>query len=128
MYLGIDLGAKTTGLAISEGQLASPYQTITHQSQKEAVEKVSAIVKDLLVSTVILGFVEGKIKPLFTNFAKALKTKNPNIEIILRDETLTSGQARQTLIKLHIPQKKRAQKEHEAAAALILQSYLDEKA
>lgn len=128
MYLGIDLGAKTTGLAISEGQLASPYQTITHQSQKEAVEKVSVVVKDLSIRTVVLGFVEGKIKPLFTNFAKALKAKNPNLDIILWDETLTSGQARQTLIKLHIHQKKRAQKEHEAAAALILQSYLNEKA
>src|SRR3989344_9008622 len=127
MYLGIDLGAKTTGLAISEGQLASPYQTITHRSQKEAVEKTSAIIKDQNIDKVVLGYVEGKIKPLFTNFAKALKAKNPNLDIVLWDETLTSGQARQTLIKLQIPQKKRAQKEHEAAAALILQSYLDEK-
>ena len=125
MYLGIDLGAKTTGLAISEGQFASPYSTITHKSQKEAVEKISTIIKDQNITEIVLGFVEGKIKTLFTSFAKALKAKNPNIEIIMWDETLTSGQAKDYLIKLQVPQKKRAQKEHEVAASLILQSYLD---
>ncbi len=127
MYLGIDLGAKTTGLAISEGSFASPYLTITYKSQKEAVERTSAIIKNQNIDKVILGFVEGKIKTLFTSFAKALQVKNPNIEIVMWDETLTSGQALAHLIKLQVPQKKRAQKEHEVAAAIILQSYLDSK-
>lgn len=125
MILGIDLGKSTTGIATSQGAFASPYKTITHKSQKEALEKISSIIKDEQSGKVIVGFVEGKIKIYFENFAKSLKEKNPNVEIILWDETLTSRQAREYMIKQNVPKFKRATKEHEIAAALILQSYLD---
>jgi len=125
MILGIDLGKKTTGLAISEGQLASPYQTITHKSQHEAVLKIVKICDTLGVDLVVVGYVEGKIKNLFENFAKALKKERPGLEIALWDETLTTRQATQTMIKLGTAKLKRREKEHEVSAALILQSYLD---
>lgn len=125
MILGIDLGEKTTGLAISDSNIATPYKTITHQNQKSAVSQVIAICSKEGIDTVVLGFVEGKIKKLFTDFESALKEIKPDLKVILWDETLTSGQARQTMIKLQVPKFKRRQKEHEVAAALILQSYLD---
>ena len=125
MYLGIDLGEKTTGLAISEGQLAGPFKTITHKNTLEAAAKIIQIVNQEKVDKVVIGFVEGKIKSLFLNFARQLKELNPNIVIIMQDETLTSLQARQLQIKLSVPKNKRKEKEHEVAAAIILQSYLD---
>lgn len=126
MILGIDLGEKTTGLAITDSNIATPYKTITHQNQKSAVSQVIAICAKEGIDTVVLGFVEGKIKKLFTDFASALKEIKPELKIILWDETLTSGQARETMVKLQVPKFKRARKEHEVAAAIILQSYLDE--
>lgn len=126
MILGIDLGAKTTGLAISNSNIATPYKTITHKNQKEATDQIVKVIDAENVDKVILGFVQGKIKKLFTDFQASLKREKPGLEIILWDETLTSGQARQTLIKLDVPKMKRRQKEHEYAAAVILQSYLDE--
>ena len=126
MILGIDLGAKTTGLAITGSNIATPYKTITHKNQKEATNQIVKIIDAENVDRVILGFVEGKIKKLFTDFQAGLKKEKPDLEVILWDETLTSGQARQTLVKLGIPKFKRRQKEHEYAAAAILQSYLDE--
>ncbi len=125
MLLGVDLGKKTTGLAISESTLATPYKTITHKTEKEALTKIIAQIDELNIDTVILGFVEGKIKPFFVNFAKKLQVQKPKIKVILVDETLTSGQARQSMVKLGTTRQKRAQKEHEVAAALILQIYLD---
>ncbi|MCR4324593.1 MAG: Holliday junction resolvase RuvX [Candidatus Curtissbacteria bacterium] len=125
MILGIDLGKSTTGIATSQGAFASPYKTLTHKSQKEALEKISALIKEEGAETIVIGFVEGKIKIFFENFAKNLKEKNPNVEIILWDETLTSRQAREYMVKQNVPKLKRATKEHEVAAALILQSYLD---
>ena len=125
MILGIDLGQRTTGIAISEGSLASPYTTIKHKSINEAVSKVNQICKELNVSTVVLGVVEGKIRSLFENFARKLKIQNSKLTIIFWDETLTSRQARVSMIKLHMPKKKRGAKEHEVAASIILQSYLD---
>lgn len=125
MFLGVDLGQKTTGLAISQGQLASPYKTITHESQKEAVEKINQIANELNVDTLVVGVVDGRIKSLFENFVKKIRDKNPSIDIVLWDETLTTRQARETMIKLQVPKKKRANMEHQVAASLILQSYLD---
>ena len=107
MILGIDLGKKTTGLAISHGQISTPFKTISHKSQKEAVEKISDIIKSENVDKVILGFVEGQIKKLFDDFEVKLKEKNPNLEIIMWDETLTTRQAQELAIKLHIRKTKK---------------------
>lgn len=125
MILGIDLGKKTTGLAISSGTIASPLKTITHKNLKEAIEKISTICKEEFVDKIVLGYVEGEIKTYFEEFAKKFKAKNPNIEIVMIDETLTSRQAVETMINIDLPKNKRSKKEHEVAAALILQSYLE---
>jgi len=126
MILAIDLGQKTTGLAISEGNFASPYKTIKHKDQKEALRKIIKIIDEISASKVVVGYVEGKIKKLFEDFASSLKSERPNLEIVLWDETLTSRQATDTMIKLGIARRRRQTKEHSVAAAGILQSYLDE--
>ena len=125
MILGIDLGQKTTGLAISEGNFASPYTTIKHQSIKEAVSKISEICDELGVKKLVVGFVEGKIKSFFQSFVKNFQRTNSEIEVVLFDETMTTRQAQSYMIKLQIPKIKRAKKEHQVAASIILQSYLD---
>ncbi|MDO8487261.1 MAG: Holliday junction resolvase RuvX [Candidatus Curtissbacteria bacterium] len=126
MILGIDLGAKTTGLAISGSSIATPYKTIIHKTLDQALTSIIRIIEVEKIDTVVIGFVEGKIKTMFTDFASSIKKERPDIEVVLWDETLTSGQARETMIKLELPKFKRRQKEHEYAAAIILQSYLDE--
>jgi len=127
VILGIDLGKKTTGIAISEGQLATPYKTITHKSQKEAVLKIARMCDELEVEKLVVGFVEGKIKSYFENFAKEFGKARPAIEVIMIDETLTTRQAQETMIKLQLSRKNRQKKEHEMAAVLILQSYLNQR-
>ena len=125
MYLGIDLGRKKTGLAISEGSIASPYKTITHKSLREVSEKVIKEIDNLSAEIIVLGFVEGKNKGYFEKFGKLIKTKRPNIKVVMEDETLTTGQARQTMVKLQVPQKKKSKKEDAIAASIILQGYLN---
>lgn len=125
MYLGIDLGEKTTGLAISEGLIASPYKTITHKDTKKALSLIIQIIELENIDNVVIGYVEGKINKLFSDFAQNLKAQRPNLAIIMQDETLTSLQSQELQIKLQVPKTKRKEKEHEVAAAIILQSYLD---
>lgn len=125
MILGVDLGKKTTGLAISGGEIASPYSTITHKNINQAVGLIVQTIELNDVDTVVVGFVEGKIKSLFDNFVRKLREKKPDLVIVLWDETLTTRQARDYLIKQQVGKKKRGKKEHETAAAIILQSYLD---
>ncbi len=124
-FVAIDLGRKTTGIAISEGQLAQPYTTITHKSIKEAQDTIIKLLTNLNAQEVVIGSVEGKISKMFVNFAQILKKEMPKLKIILHDETLTTRQARETMIKLGIKRNRRKKKEHEVAAAIILQSYLD---
>lgn len=125
MYLGIDLGRKKTGLATSEGLLATPYKIITHKSYKEALQKVIKEIEATKSDTVVLGFVPGKHQKYFENFKKALETSLPDLRIIMWEETMTTRQARQTMIKLHVPQSKKSKKEDTIAASIILQEYLD---
>lgn len=125
MILGIDLGQKTTGLAISEGNFASPYKTIKHQSTKEAIQKISPICQELSVTTVVVGYVEGKIKSHFQNFVNNFKIAHPAIKVVMLDETFTTRQARDSMIKLQIPKTKRKEKEHQIAASIILETYLN---
>ena len=125
MILGIDLGAKTTGLAVSEGQFAKPYSTIVHKNFQQALSSIVQTIELEGVDTVVIGYVEGKIKPMFEKFAKELKKELPHVQIVMFDETLTTGQARDYMIKLQVPKTKRSQKEHEIAAAILLESYLD---
>lgn len=127
VILAVDLGQKTTGLAISHGQLATPYSTITYSSLNLALTKIVDIIELENIDTVILGFVEGKIKPMFERFAQKLKKAKPNLKVILWDETLTSRQATESMVKLGIAKTRRAERRHEVAAALILQSYLDSR-
>lgn len=127
MILAIDLGEKTTGLAISDSAIATPYKTISHKTIDGALSSIIRIIEEEKIDTVVLGFVEGKIKPMFGSFATNLQSLQPNLKIVMVDETLTSLQARQTLIKLNVRKTKRAAKEHEVAASIILQSYLDTK-
>lgn len=127
MFLGIDLGKKTTGFAISEGDLVTPYSTITHKSLSESVSKTIAVCSKLSIDKIVLGFVEGKEKGYFVKFKSLLSHKLTNIEIIMQDETLSTKQARETMIKISVPKEKRAKKEHEIAAGLILQEYLNNK-
>lgn len=127
MILAIDLGQKTTGLAISQGMIAVPFKTISHESQSKALSQIIRIIEEEQISVVVIGFVEGKIKKLFVDFAQKLREKKPDIEIVMWDETLTTGQAQEFMIKLGTTRNKRRIKEHEIAAAIILQSFLDSK-
>ena len=125
MILGVDLGKKTTGLAISQGTIAAPYKTISHQSTKQLISPIIQIIEQETIDTVVIGYVEGTIKPLFENFAKKLKALKPDLKIIMWDETLTTRQAKDLQIKLQVSKTKRSIREHEIAASFLLQSYLD---
>lgn len=107
--------------------MATPYKTITHKSQKEALFKILEICDAESIEKIVLGYVPGKIGKLFGNFAKEFRKVKPNVEVVMVDETLTTRQAQETMIKLQLSRKKRQKKEHEMAATQILQSYLNQR-
>jgi len=125
MILAIDLGQKKSGLAISAGSFASPYKTIVQKNLDDAVSSIIQIIELEDVKTVVVGYVEGKTQMQFHKFADLLKTKKPDLEIVMWDETLTTRQARDYMIKLQVPKMSKKNREHQIAASIILQSYLE---
>ena len=109
--LGLDYGEKHVGVALAEGPLAAPLTTLSNQS---ALEQIKNLVAKHKIEKIIIGNCPEE-------FVNSLKIVNCELEIV--DETLSSYDARISL--MHTTQTRRKEKEHAAAAAIILQTWLD---
>ncbi|MGN0974052.1 MAG: Holliday junction resolvase RuvX [Bacilli bacterium] len=134
-YLGLDLGSRTLGMALTDmtKTIASSYKVIRHNEEYDSlIDSIEEVVKDKKVEKIILGFPKnmdnsiGKKGQLSIEFKKKLEERL-NIEVILQDERLTTKQAENVLIKNDTSRKKRKQVIDALAATIILQSYLDKE-
>ncbi|EKD84747.1 MAG: hypothetical protein ACD_38C00165G0004 [uncultured bacterium] len=123
-YLGIDFGLRKIGLAVSEGELASPWQILAVKGFSDAIEKTSQIIKEGNFEKIIIGLPEGKMGQVVKGFVNALK-KN-GIDVETADETLSSKKGLKAMIKAGIGVKNR-RNEDAFSAAGILQDYLDSR-
>ena len=132
-YIGLDLGTKTLGISLSNGVIASNYQTLRHNEDYDyLVEEVNKIVNEKKVDKIVLGYPKnmnntiGERANITLDFKKKLEDKT-KLEVILEDERLTSCVANQVLIKADTSRKKRKERVDGVASVIILQSYLDRK-
>lgn len=135
--LGIDLGARRVGLAISDasGTLARPLETLVVSSEADAVDRVSQFIDALAreddgLAAIVVGMpaaLDGTKTPESARvaaFVAALAKRTP-LPIAVEDERLTSVEAESRLAIQERDWKKRKDKLDAAAAAIILQDYLD---
>lgn len=122
-YLGIDFGLRRIGLAISDGEIASPYKVLEVKNLKDAINQVEKIALDEAFDKVIVGLPEGKVGKMVNGFINGLRKKGLDVES--SDETLSTQNATKHMISLNIPKKKR-QVNDAYSAVIILQNYLDE--
>ncbi len=132
-YLGLDLGSKTLGIALSDslGIIASSYGIINHDEDYERlIREVYDIVQDKKIEAIVLGLpknMNNSIGPkgeLSFAFKKMLEDEI-KIPVFLQDERLTTRQAENVLISNDTSRKKRKKVIDSMAATIILQSYLD---
>ncbi len=123
-YLGVDFGMRRVGLALSEGTLASPLKIIHGQSLDDLVAKVSEVVKAEQIEKIIIGKPEGFVGRMVEVFADLFKKKGYEVETT--DETLSTQDAVKAMIEQGVGKEQRKLPDAEAAA-IILQSYLDQK-
>ena len=109
--LGLDLGNRTLGMAISDYLeiIANPIGTFRFEEQDlgAALQETLRVIK------------ENDVK-------KVLEEAMP-IEVIMVDERLTSKIANSTMIFADISREKRKKNVDKLAASVILQSYLDRR-
>ncbi len=122
--LGIDFGLRNIGLAFSRGFLAESFATLKVKSSLEAVNKIRRIIEEEKIKRVVIGISERKMAQKTKVFARDLK-KLVNLPIVFCDETLTSKEARKKMYQAGKAKRKRKIQEHQVAACLILQEYLD---
>ena len=120
--LGIDYGKRKMGLAISEGQLASPFKVLEIASLSDAIGKTRQVINQERIDQVVIGLPEsGEALRITKKFIFQLK---PFIPVIEAEETLSSHQASSIMLDLKLKKKARG-REDAYAASLILQNYLD---
>ncbi len=135
-YLGLDLGSKTLGIAISDltNCIASVYTTLRFENEDyhSLLSPLEKIISKEKITTLILGFpknMNNSIGPraMITLDFKKMLEDTLNIPVIMEDERLTSVISNNVLIKADVSRKKRKKKVDGMAAVIILQSYLDKK-
>lgn len=133
-YIGLDLGTKTLGVAVSDklGIIASFYKTYFFKDEdyNSLVPVVKNLMEEFDTSKIVLGLPKNMNNTLgfaserSINF-KELLEKELDIEVILEDERLSSVEANNALIGSDMSRKKRKGKVDSVAASIILQRYLD---
>ncbi len=122
-YLGVDYGKKKIGLAVSEGEVASPLKILEVNGLEEAFEKVSRVVGEEGIETMVVGKPEsGEVVKMVENFVK--KMVGRGVEIVIVPETLSSHSARAQM-RIIGSSKKQKLREDSHSAVIILQDYLD---
>lgn len=121
--VGIDYGKKHVGIAVSEeGIIARPYTTV---SRVTALSCLYSMHTEKPFTHIIIGNVPGALAKDISAFGTKLQS-DLSVPVTYWDESFSSKQAVQTMIAHGTRKKKRRQKEHAHAAAVILQSYLNQ--
>lgn len=134
VILALDVGGKRTGMAVSdeEGIFAFPLQTV--ETSKLVVE-IRNLMQERNLREIVMGMpvnlkneaTDGTIKA--KQVFAGLKKEFPALEISTIDERFTSRMAKDALLAGGMKKSDRRQKENtdKVSAALILQSYLEQK-
>jgi putative holliday junction resolvase len=130
--IGIDLGSKTIGLAISdvERRLASPLRTLPRGPFALNAETLTAIFSEHEVAGIVLGLpldLDGRDNPRAQStraFGRNLSMRT-SLPIVLWDERFSTAVVTRSLIANDVSRARRAQVVDKLAAAYILQGALD---
>lgn len=132
--LAIDYGNKRVGIAVSDalGWTAQPLTTLKMHGHQDLLIEIKNLLDKYKVEKIVVGMpynMDGtigkraEITQAFINFLE----KNLELPIILQDERLTSSQANNILLEADVSRKGRKKVIDKMAAALILQSYLEQQ-
>jgi putative holliday junction resolvase len=130
--IGLDLGTKTIGVAVSDvgRQIASPVETIARSKFSKDAERLRELVGRLGVGAFVLGLpvnmdgTEGPRAQASRAFARNLGAAI-TLPVVLWDERLSTAAVTRTLVKADRSRRRRAEIVDQLAAAYILQGLLD---
>jgi putative Holliday junction resolvase len=134
--LGIDIGLKRTGLALSdESGLAIRFlPNLLAKNRAHAIEQILSLVHEFAIATIVIGLPEKKslASKAIASRAEGLKKAldliftdlSRTVQVYLWDEALTSKKALKQLNEAGLSEKKRRAKLDAASAALLVEDFL----
>ena len=134
--LGLDLGTKTLGLAMSDKTnfIASPYRVLKWDGEDYELlfKDLDTIITDNNITDLVLGLPKNMNNTLGFAAERSLKFKEAlesryNMEVHMIDERLSTMEATNYLLEADVSRKKRKQVVDGVAASIILDTYLKMK-
>ena len=130
--MGLDAGGVRIGVALSDetGTLASPLTTLKAVGPRKDVQAVAALVRQHEAGAVVVGVpyrLDGSVgsqAETVMAFVERLR-RSLRVPVATWDERLTSVEADERLAVAGVARRERKARLDQAAAALILQEYLD---
>ncbi|PRO65031.1 Holliday junction resolvase RuvX [Alkalicoccus urumqiensis] len=130
--IGLDVGTKTIGVAVSDalGWTAQGVKTIHRTDIESDMAELKALIKEHEISSAVVGLpknMNGTIGPsgeLCEAFAETFREQT-GLPVEMWDERLTTMAAERMLVSADVSRKKRKKVIDKMAAVMILQSYLD---
>ncbi len=130
--LGLDVGDKTIGVAISDelGWTAQALEVIQRKSLSQDIKRIKEILNEYQVDEIVIGLPknmngkEGEQAKKVREFLEKLKGR-VKLPIRTWDERFTTAAAERTLLEGDLSRAKRKKIIDKVAAQVILQGYLD---
>lgn len=130
--LAVDPGERHLGIAISDptGLIARPLTTLRHAARDKDAARIAALAEEHEAGCIVIGHplgAEGQPGPQARhaeNLAEAVRAAS-RVPVVLHDESYSSQAAAAALRAQGKNRRDRREQIHAAAAAAILQSYLD---
>ena len=130
--MGLDIGTKTIGLALSDTRrvIATPLETIRRRRFREDAARLIALIDAREVGGLVIGLpltlagADGPRTQSVRQFARNLVTLR-DLPVVLWDERLSTAAVTREMIAADLTRKRRAEIVDRVAAAYILQGCLD---
>ena len=132
--LAIDHGTKRMGIAVSDpsGMIALPLEFIPAEPFNPFLDRLKQLIQEKEVELILIGMprnMDGSYGPAAAKVQEFVAVLKETIAVPIKtwDERLTSTQAHRLLVQADMKRKDRKERVDAAAAAILLQSFLDNR-
>lgn len=132
-YLGLDIGDRTIGVAVSDllGLTAQGVETIRRKNLARDIVRLGELMQQYETRELVSGYPknmngsEGERCEVVRSFIEEVKKVYPDIHVMFWDERLSTVAATRSLLEADLSRRKRKKVIDKMAAVFILQGYLD---
>jgi putative Holliday junction resolvase len=127
--LGLDMGERRIGVAVSDGTLAVPLTIVEHRSRADDIERIAAIAREQEAELIVVGLPllesgeEGLQARRTRRFGDAV-ARRVGVPLVYQDERYTTVRAA-AAVGAPASRRRGRVRVDDHAAAMILQSYID---